>query len=194
MGLMILGLFLFIGIHMVPALPRKKFKIVKVVGAKNYQIIHSVMSFVGLVLIIWGYSSTYNNDPVVLFDLPLGMRHLTMLLVLLSFILFASSHLKGHITYWVRHPMVLGIKLWAVGHLLVKGGDLAGLVLFGSLLAWAIVARISLKKREQFGMVKTRNFEPNWLHDVIAVVAGTAVYLAFAFYLHKLLIGVPIIN
>ena len=193
MGLLILGLVLFLGIHLVPALPRKRHKIVKMLGEKSYKLAYAALAFLGLVLIIWGYASVY-NDPVVLFDLPLGLRHVTMLLVLIAFILFASARLKGYLRYWTRHPQILSVKLWAFGHLLVKGGDLAGLLLFGGFLAWGIFARISLKKREQFGMVRTRDFEPNWLHDVIAVAIGVGVYLAFAFYLHKVLIGVPLIH
>lgn len=193
MGLLILGLVIFLGIHLVPALPRKRHKIVRVLGEKNYKIFYSIVAFVGLVMIIWGYSFRYEN-PVVLFDLPLGLRHITMVFVLVAFVLFVSARLKGHIRYWTRHPQVLAVKLWAFGHLLVKAGDLAGLLLFGSFLAWGIFARISLKKREQFGLVKTRDFQPNWLHDVIAIGIAVVVYVAFTFYLHKVLFGVPLIQ
>ena len=193
MGLLLLGMALFLGIHLVPALPRKRYKLVKMVGEKNYKLVYSITAFLGLVLIIWGYASQF-NDPVVLFDLPMELRHVTMLLVLIAFILFVSAKLKGHIRYWVRHPQMLAVKLWSFGHLLVKGGDLAGLVLFGGFLLWAIFARISVKKREQFGLVKTRDFQPKWMHDVLAVVIGVGLYAAFAFYLHKILIGVPLIH
>ncbi len=193
MGILLLGLALFLGIHLVPALPRKRHKLIKMVGEKNYKLIYSITAFLGLILIIWGYARQF-NDPVVLFDLPMELRHVTMLFVLVAFILFVSARLKGYIRYWVRHPQLLSVKLWAFGHLLVKGGDLAGLLLFGGFLMWAIFARISVKKREQFGMVKTRDFQPNWVHDVIAVVIGGGLYVAFAFYLHKVLIGVPLIH
>ncbi len=193
MGILLLGLALFLGIHLVPALPRKRHKLIKMVGEKNYKLIYSITAFIGLILIIWGYARQF-NDPVVLFDLPMELRHVTMLFVLVAFILFVSARLKGYIRYWVRHPQLLSVKLWAFGHLLVKGGDLAGLLLFGGFLMWAIFARISVKKREQFGMVKTRDFQPNWVHDVIAVVIGGGLYVAFAFYLHKVLIGVPLIH
>lgn len=193
MGILLLGLALFLGIHLVPALPRKRHKLIKMVGEKNYKLIYSITAFLGLILIIWGYARQF-NDPVVLFDLPMELRHVTMLFVLVAFILFVSARLKGYIRYWVRHPQLLSVKLWAFGHLLVKGGDLAGLLLFGGFLMWAIFARISVKKREQFGMVKTRDFQPKWVHDVIAVVIGGGLYVAFAFYLHKVLIGVPLIH
>ncbi len=193
MALLILGMLVFFGIHLLPSLPRKRHKLIKLLGEKGYKITYGLIAFVGLVLIIWGYASTYNN-PVVLFDMPLALRHITMLLVLFSFIFLVAARLKGYLRYWMRHPQLLAVKLWAFGHLLVKGGDLAGLLLFGGFLAWAIFARISAKKREQFGLIKTRNFEPNWLNDVIAVVVGGLLYAAFAFYLHKVLIGVPLLH
>jgi uncharacterized membrane protein len=192
MWILILGLVLFIGIHLVPALPRKRHKLFRRLGETTYKIVFTAVSLVGLALIIWGYASVSDQDPI-LFDMPHGLLHLTMLLVLIAFILFASSFFQGYIKYWVRHPQITAVKVWALAHLLVKGGDVAAILLFGSLLAWAVFDRISLKKREQIGLVKTRNFTPKILNDVIAVVLGVAVYLAFMFYLHKFLIGVPIV-
>ena len=193
MALLILGMVVFFGIHLLPSMPRRRHKLVKLLGEKTYKIIYGAIAFLGLVMIIWGYARTY-HAPIVLFDMPLALRHVTMLLVLISFIFFVSARLKGYLRYWARHPQLLAVKLWAFGHLLVKAGDLAGLLLFGGFLAWAIFLRISAKKREQFGLLKTRNFEPNWVNDVIAVVIAVALYAAFAFYLHKVLIGVPLIH
>lgn len=192
MWVLIAGLVLFLGIHTLPALPRKRHKMFRRLGDKNYKLAFTAISLIGLVLIIWGYSMVSDQDPI-LFDMPHGLNHLTMLLVMIAFVLFASSFFQGRIRYWVRHPQVLAVKVWALAHLLVKGGDVAALLLFGSFLAWAVFDRISLKKREQIGMVRTRDFTPKILHDVYAVVAGVAVYLAFVFYLHKWLIGVPIV-
>lgn len=193
MALMIFGMVVFFGIHLLPSMPRKRHKLIKRLGETGYRIFYGLISLSGLVLIIWGYARTY-NDPVVLFDVPLALRHVTMLLVLISFIMLVSANFKGYLRYWTRHPTLLAVKLWAFGHLLVKGGVLSGLLLFGGFLAWAVFARISAKKREQFGLIRTRDFEPNWLNDVIAVGIGLALYFAFAFYLHKLLIGVPLLN
>lgn len=192
MWILILGLLLFLGIHLLPALPRKRHKMFRRLGEKNYKLVFTGVSLIGLVLIIWGYARMADSD-MVLFDLPHGLSHLTMLLVLVAFVLFAASFFSGHIKYWVRHPQVTAVKIWAVAHLLVKGGDVAALLLFGSFLAWGVFARISLKKREQIGLVRTRNFTPVWTHDVAAVAIGGAVFVAFVAYLHKLLIGVPIV-
>lgn len=192
MWVLILGLVLFLGIHLVPALPRKRHKLFRRLGEKNYKLAFTGVSLLGLVLIIWGYARVADTD-MVLFDLPHGLNHLTMLLVLIAFILFASSFFSGYIRYWSRHPQITAVKVWALAHLLVKGGDVAALLLFGSFLAWGVFARISLKKREQIGLVRTRNFTPMWTHDVAAVAIGGGVFAAFMFYLHKLLIGVPIV-
>ncbi len=192
MWVLILGLVLFLGVHLVPALPRKRHKLFRRLGEKNYKLAFTAVSLIGLVLIIWGYARVADTD-LILFDLPHGLNHLTMLLVLVAFILFASSFFSGHIKYWVRHPQVTAVKVWALAHLLVKGGDMAALLLFGSFLAWGVFARISLKKREQIGLVKTRNFTPKVTHDLAAVAIGGGVFVAFVLYLHKLLIGVPIV-
>lgn len=190
MWVLLIGLLVFIGLHLIPALPRKRHKLVRQLGEKNYKLIYSVVAFIGLVLIIWGYSLARPNA-VPLYELPFELRHLTMLLVLIAFILLPAARMSGHIRYWVRHPQITAVKIWALAHLLVNG-DSASVILFGSFLAWGIFDRISLKKREKFGLVRTRNFEPKITHDVLAVVIGVGLYAAFAFYLHKLLIGVPL--
>lgn len=190
MWVLLIGLLVFIGLHLIPALPRKRHKLVRQLGEKNYKLIYSVVAFIGLVLIIWGYSLARPNA-VPLYELPFELRHLTMLLVLIAFILLPAARMSGHIRYWVRHPQITAVKIWALAHLLVNG-DSASVLLFGSFLAWGVFDRISLKKREKFGLVRTRNFEPKITHDVLAVVIGVGLYAAFAFYLHKLLIGVPL--
>ena len=191
MWVLILGLVLFIGIHLTTALPRKRHKLVRQLGESKYKIGFSLIAFVGLVLIIIGYASA-RPTATVLYEPPFELRHLAMLLVLIAFLLFPAARLSGHIRYWVRHPQITAVKLWAFAHLLVNG-DLASILLFGSFLAWGVFDRISLKKREQFGLVKTRNFQPKITHDALAIVIGVALYAAFAFYLHGLLFGQPLL-
>ena len=104
-------------------------------------------------------------------------------------LLVASQVPAGRIKAAVKHPMLLGVKIWALAHLLVNG-DLASVLLFGGFLAWAVVDRISEKKRLLAGL--TRNPEAGPLKwDIIAVVGGLVLYVLFVVVLHKLLIGVP---
>ncbi len=190
MWVLLLGLLLFLGVHLVVALPRKRHKLVRQLGEKNYKLVFTGVAITGLVLIIIGYGIARPTAYPV-YEPPYELRHLAMGLVLISFILFPAARLSGYIRYWVRHPQITAVKVWAFAHLLVNG-TAAALLLFGSFLAWGVFDRISLKKREKFGMIKTRNFEPKLLHDVLAVAIGVLVYAAFAFYLHSWLIGQPL--
>lgn len=105
-----------------------------------------------------------------------------------AFILVVAAYVPGHIKRVLRHPMLAGVKLWAFAHLLVNG-DLGGILLFGSILAWAVYDRISLKRRPDPGgppipVGGAKN-------DIIAVLVGTLVYLAVGFVFHPLA-GLPV--
>lgn len=191
MWVLILGLALFLGIHLTTALPRKRHKLVRQLGENKYKLVFSIFAILGLVLIIVGYAMA-RPTATVLYEPPYELRHLAMLLVLISFLMFPAARLSGHIRYWLRHPQITAVKIWAFAHLLVNG-DLASVLLFGSFLAWGVFDRISLKKREQFGLVRTRNFTPKITHDILALVIGAGLYAAFAFYLHGLLFGQPLL-
>src|SRR5881296_3031966 len=67
--------------------------------------------------------------------------------------LVAAAYIPGTIKKALKHPMLAGVKLWAFAHLL-SSGDLGGIVLFGSVLAWAVYDRISLKRRTDPGAPK----------------------------------------
>jgi uncharacterized membrane protein len=100
-----------------------------------------------------------------------------------------AAYIPGDIKRILKHPMLVGIKLWAAGHL-IANGDLGAIILFGSVLAWAVYDRITLKRRNDAGAPPIpiggrRN-------DVIAVVVGTILYLALGFVFHPLVIGVPV--
>jgi uncharacterized membrane protein len=106
-------------------------------------------------------------------------------------ILVVASYLRGRIYTAVKHPMLAGVKLWAFGHLLANG-DLGGIILFGSFLAWAVFDRISLKRRTDAGAPPIP--VGGITNDVIAVVVGIVAYLALAFAFHPVVIGVPVIG
>jgi uncharacterized membrane protein len=189
MILLILGLVIFIGIHLVPTCPSMRGNFTARFGENAYKGIFSLAAFVGLILIVYGFGEARyaaNGNPL-LWDPPRWTRHLTMTLMLPAFILLAAAYLPGRISAAVKHPMLLSVKLWAFAHLLVSA-RLANFILFGALLAWAVYDRISVKQRAlpiKSGPVR---------NDVIALVIGL---LAYAFMLtrgHTLIIGVPLIS
>jgi uncharacterized membrane protein len=106
-------------------------------------------------------------------------------------ILVLAAYLPGHIKAWTKHPMLAGIKLWAFAHLL-SNGDLGSILLFGSFLAWAVCARIAVKRREAAGETTRSQVASGWINDIAAVVLGTFIYLALGYVFHPVVIGVPV--
>ena len=130
---------------------------------------------------------------MVLYNLPIGLRHLMLLLMLPVFVLFFSSFGPGFIKRAVKHPMLLAIKIWAFSHLLVNG-ELASILLFGSFLAWAIYDRISFKRRDaNVEALPSDNNLPNIRVDVAAIVAGLTLYVLVVWKLHYWIFGVAVI-
>ena len=78
------------------------------------------------------------------------MRHITIGLMLLASIFMAAAFVPSHIKSKLKHPMLAGIKTWALAHLL-SNGDLGSILLFGSFLAWGVYARIAAKRRGDLG-------------------------------------------
>ena len=185
MLLLTVGLVLFLGIHstrMVVPSVRAGFR---ARGAeKRWKLIYSIVSLVGLVLIIWGYALARPEARIV-YEPPSGMRHLALLLMLPVFPLLAASHSPGYIKKTVKHPMLVATILWAVAHLLANGTS-ADVLLFGGFLVWAVCDLISSIRR---GPVFLRR-PPVLRKDISAIVAGLAIYALFLFWLHRILFGV----
>ena len=175
MTLLVLGLVLFIGIHLVPSAPPLRAKLVQGLGEGPYKGVFALVSAAGLVLIVLGWPGT--QVPVHAFSPLAAAGKAAPVVVTLAFILFAAANMRTHIRAKLRHPMLIGLLLWAVVHLLANG-DLAGTVLFGSFAAYAIFAIASAESR---GAVKP--VMPTWKHDAIAVVAGLALaYVVMHFH------------
>lgn len=192
MLLLLLGLFIFFGIHLLPTQPEMRRGLAARFGEGGYKLLFSIVSLIGFTVIVIGYHKLQlapGKSPQ-LWTPPAWGRHVTMALMLPVFILLVSAYLPGRITAAVKHPMILAVKLWALGHLFVRG-DLGSLVLFAGFLAWAVFDRISLKRREAAGLVRPKSGPV--FNDAVAVVAGLGLYYAMAKWGHPLLIGVPVI-
>lgn len=184
MTILILGLALFLGIHAV-RIVAGPFRDAQVAASPGrWKGLYSLVSAVGLGLIVWGWIQ-YRPAAPQLYDPPPWGRHAAMGLVWIAFVLLAGSNGPvGRIKATLRHPMLLGTILWSAGHLLANG-DAASALLFGSFLAWAILDLASALRRKEPAPVVAKP-----VADVIAVVAGTGLYLVFVFVLHRLLFGV----
>ena len=188
MTALVLGLLLFLGIHsarIVADGARSAF--IERRGANAWKGLYSIASLVGLVLIVWGYSQA-RQQPVVLWASPAWTRHLAALLTWPAFILLAAPNFRANaFTARLHHPMTLGVKLWAFAHL-IANNTLADLLLFGSFLVWAIVLFAAARRRDR----RAGTVYPAAIvsQTVKAAVAGTVVWVVFAFWLHGWLIGV----
>ncbi len=185
MLLLLSGIVLFFGIHSVSifALPLRDRLAAK--SPMGWKAIYAVASLIGLVLMAKGYADL-RVTPTLLYASPVWLRHVAALLLLPVFILFIAPYFPGRISTAAKHPQLLAVKLWAVSHLLVNG-MLADVLLFGSFLAWAVIDRISLKRRT-YRPVPAMPYSGT--NDIIVVVVGLAIYLATVFWLHEALIGV----
>lgn len=183
---LVIGLVLLLGVHSVSIVaPAWRDRMFAQLGEMPWKAIYSVISIIGFVLIIWGYGLARMN-PVLLYNPPTWARHLTLLLMVPVFPLLLAAYLPGKIKTALKHPMLVAVKLWAVSHLLANG-MLADVLLFGGFLAWAVVDRISLKRRPQRPI---RMAPPSRANDAIAVIAGLVLYVIFVVWLHAKLIGV----
>ena len=154
---------------------------------KRWKGLYSLVSLIGLVLMIWGYGQA-RMDNIYLYYPPFWLNHLQILLMIPVAILLVAAELPaGRIKKAVKNPMTIGIKIWAFGHLLVNG-DLASILLFGSFLVWSVLLVMSYKRREQILPSETKTSS-----DIIAIVGGLVAWAAILFFLHEWLIGVPVI-
>ena len=191
MGLvvMILGLALFLGIHLFITKRDARADLIARIGEGGYKIAFSLVSTVGLVLIVWGYATYRATGWIDVWYPPTAMKHITILLMLPAVIMVAASYIRGRIYTTLKHPMLAGIKLWALSHLLANG-DLGSIILFGSLLGWAVIARLSLKRRPDSGAPPIPVGGVG--NDAISVGVGVVAYLALAFAFHPVVIGMPV--
>ncbi len=192
MTLLVLGLAIFLGMHSFSMARGSRAALIGRIGEGAYKGLYSLVSLAGIVLISIGYGQYRANGYIPVWEPPVWTRHLALLLVLIAFICFVAAYLPGHIKRRLKHPMLAGVKIWALAHLLANG-DLGSILLFGSILAWAVMARISAKRRDVAAQHGGTAAPAGIRNDVLAVAIGTAVYLAFVFWLHPLLIGVPVL-
>jgi uncharacterized membrane protein len=182
---LMLGIALFFGMHSVAIVAAPLRDRMAARSDAAWKAFYAIMSLVGIVLIARGYAEL-KHTPTLLYVTPAWMRHVTELLMLPVFAFFIAPYFPGRISKALKHPQLVAVKTWAVAHLLVNG-MLADVLLFGSFLAWAVAARISMKNRTARPLPGAPESRFN---DVIVVVLGLALYAAFVLVFHKMLIGV----
>jgi uncharacterized membrane protein len=184
----ILGLVLFLGAHVFVSLRERREALISSIGGGPYRGLFALVSIIGLLLIGFGFARYRAEGVVPLWYPPTWTRHIVEVLMWPASILVVAAYIPGNIKRTLKHPMLVGVKTWAVAHLCANG-DLGGIILFGAVLIWAVYDRITLKRRADAGgppvpVGGSRN-------DLIAIVVGTILYLALGLVFHPIVIGLP---
>jgi uncharacterized membrane protein len=185
---LLLGLILFLGIHSTRIFAEGfRTRTIERIGLQPWKGIYSLVSLAGFALLCYGYGLS-RAEGGFLWNPPRWTFHVTALFTLFAFILVAASHVKGsRIKARIGHPMVMGVKFWAFGHLL-SNGRVGDVVLFGAIFAWAVADYIASRRRDRAAGVTYPVLGMS--RDLIAVAGGLVGYVVFAFWLHFWLIGV----
>ncbi|RIJ22359.1 NnrU family protein [Henriciella barbarensis] len=185
------GLALFFGAHIYSALRTRapERRIEARIGAGPFKGLYTLVAIAGLVLIVWGYGAM--RPAAIIWQPPVWTVHLNILIQLIAMpILIAANLPPGYIKKTLKHPMLVAVKVWAIGHLLANG-ELNSILLFGSFLAYAVFDRIMVKKRGETGL--PAEVRVSVMSDVIAVLIGLIIWGAMIFGLHEILFGQPVI-
>lgn len=184
MSLMVLGLVIFFALHLFPGCVQARLSVVSRIGLLPYKALFAVLSLAGFVLLVMGKGQA---EFVAVWTPPAMFGVITKILMLPAMVLLVAAYIPNNFRKKIKHPMLAGVKLWALGHLLANG-DLASIILFGSFLAYGVVAMISANRR---GIVKPATDQPLW-KDVLVLLLGGVLYAGIGMH-HLQLFGVPIV-
>jgi uncharacterized membrane protein len=190
LALLVLGLALFLGPHVFVTLRRARGALIARIGEWPYKALFAVLSIAGLYLIGKGFALYRDAGMIEVWEPPDWTRHITVALMWPAVVFVTAAYIPGDIKRVLKHPMLVGVKLWAVAHL-ISNGDLGSMIIFIAVLAWAVYDRITLKRRSDPGGLPIpiggrRN-------DIAAVIVGTILYFALALVFHPLVIGKPVL-
>ena len=188
LGILVLGLLVFLGTHVFVSFRGARADVIARVGLPAYRALFALVSLAGLILIVWGYAQYRAQEWIQVWSPPAFMRHITVGLMLFAVIFVVAAFIPSHIKTRLKHPMLAGVKTWALAHLL-SNGDLGSILLFGTFLAWGVFARISTKRRGDLALAPA---PAGWTNDVIVLALAIVVYLALGYAFHPAVIGVPV--
>ncbi|SCX26797.1 putative membrane protein [Agrobacterium sp. DSM 25558] len=189
MLLLILSLLFFLGTHSLRIVaPDFRNRMIARMGEGPWKGVYSLVSVIAIAFVAYAFDQA-RQVTGILYSPPIWTSHIALTLMLIAMICLVASLLPaGHIATKTKHPLILAVKIWALAHLLANG-ETSSVLLFVSVLAWGVVMRISLKRRQRAGEVVTRPFV-SARYDIVAVVLGIVLWAAFIWKLHEWLIGV----
>ena len=187
MSLLLLGMLFFFAAHSVRILAEDwRQRQIANFGPMAWKGLYSLLSLAGLALIVWGYGETRGMPE--LWSPPTWTRHVAALLTLPAFILLVAAYVpRNRLKAAIGHPMLAGVKLWALAHLLANGRA-ADLLLFGAFLLWAVAAFVTARRRDRAS--GTHPAAGRLSGDLTVFALGTLAWALFAMRGHAWLIGV----
>jgi uncharacterized membrane protein len=188
LAVLIVGLAIFLANHLFVTRREARAAAIARLGKPVYFALFGIISLVSLALIVWGFAEYRAHGWIDIWQPPAFMRHITILLMLFAVILATATFIPSHIKARAKYPMLAAVKTWALAHLL-SNGDLGSILMFAAFLAWAVIARVSLKRRADAVLPKA---PAGYTNDVIVVLVGVVVYLAIGYAFHPAVIGVPV--
>jgi uncharacterized membrane protein len=188
MTILVLGLVIFLGLHSIRIFAEGgRERAIARIGEGPWKGLYSLLSAIGFVLIVWGFGEARYASPA-LYAPPLGARHVTIALMLVSMLLLAAYLFKqSHITAAVHHPMVWSVAVFGLAHL-IANGSAADVVLFGAFLVWAAADLVSSYARDSRERLVYP--EPKWSATLGGIAVGLVFWAVIALWLHKWLFGV----
>ena len=197
-----LGIALFVGVHLIPMVPAWRAALIGRLGEGGYKGAFAAVSLLGLIGAIVAYRFAPHAP---LWPSPPPLRIVTAILMLAAVLLFAGAKGAPWFKRIVRHPMLWGIGLLGVAHLLVNG-EIAGVILFGGLagfgFAWQGLTDRRDAEIDPAGWAEARRTTSLWpfarwhaRSDPVTLrplIIGAIVYAALIL-LHPWLFGAPVI-
>jgi len=190
MWFLVLGLFLFLGTHGLRiGGDGMRDRLLGRLGPANFKILYSLVSVLGFAMLIYGFGMA-RDAPVLLWTPPPAMKHVAYLLTLVAMVLMAAAYVpRNAIKAKLHHPMVLSVKTWALAHVLANG-NLAHLILFGSILLWSVLLFKASRARDKRNQVVYAS--GNWGSTILTLEIGIALWLVLLAWAHGWLIGVQV--
>jgi len=187
MALFLIGLIIFLASHSCRIFAESwRNQMIDRIGEVKWKGLYTIISLIGFIVMVIGYGQARQNT-IVLWQPNAFLIYIALALNLIAFIFLAgSSPSNNAIRLKLKHPMILGVKVWALAHL-ISNGTLVNLILFGAFLLWAVLDFRSARKRPvhipEQAQVSTKA-------TVITIASGVILWVVFIFGLHQYLIGV----
>lgn len=168
MGNLSSGILLFFVMHLLPFSPIKQILKAKL-GEKLYKAIYSLIVLLSVYLMVIGYQQW---DADIIWSALPQARIMAIVIMLGAIILIMASQIKSNISRLAKNPMLLGVLLWAIAHLM-KNTTQADLMLFGFFAAYSLFAM-------RFATNKTKKSVTESLpisSDIKVIIAGIVLYI-----------------